>query len=103
MIDLAKLESDAKEHAARDPESYGREGASMLLAPAIVLELLALLRTAESLVDQSADARRDYIRQHAPTILAGLAANANGRGSWNELRAEAKEQAGLLFDETRVK
>ncbi len=54
--------------------------------------------------------RAYYIRQHAPTILAAL---VSGPASYKrnglpltglqDMRAEAIEQAGLLFDETEAK
>ncbi len=47
--------------------------------------------------------RREYIRQHAPTILASMPPDGSLRfdaTSWQYRREEAIEQAGLLFDET---
>jgi hypothetical protein len=60
---------------------------------------------------QRALARQYYIRQHAPTILAGLAVadatEAQNRELYtgqelSSLRRRAVEQAGLLYDETEL-
>lgn len=46
------------------------------------------------------DMRRNYVRNYAPFILAGLIASTNGEKSLGRVRELAIEQAGLIFDET---
>jgi hypothetical protein len=47
--------------------------------------------------------RATYIRQHAPTILAGLIGGPGYATELAKLRARAITEAGLLFDETEPK
>ncbi len=54
--------------------------------------------------------RLAYVRRHAPTILAGIAANPESArvetpsGSvWDIMRRRAIAEAGFIFDETEVK
>lgn len=48
------------------------------------------------------EARFEYVRAHAPTILAGLLSHpdCNSVQFFPVVRRQAIEQAGLLFDET---
>jgi len=51
--------------------------------------------------DTRASRRRAYVRDKAPVILAGIAACSDWEGAtWDNQRARALEQAGLIFDET---
>lgn len=47
-----------------------------------------------------AKARAEYVRQHAPTIFAGLCADKAKWSTWDVQITVAVEIAGLLFDET---
>ncbi len=49
-------------------------------------------------LEQRKESKRLFIKQHAPTILAGLIDRKRG-AMWEDLRQQAIEQAGLLFDE----
>lgn len=44
--------------------------------------------------------RAEYVRQHAPTIFAGLCADGAKWSTWDVQITVAVEIAGLLFDET---
>lgn len=48
-------------------------------------------------------ARHYYVKTHAPTLFAGMLSNSAETGGIDALRAQAIEQAGLLFDELEPK
>lgn len=58
-------------------------------------------QTPEEKAKAKAEARRAYIRQHAPTILAGLLADPDVHDV-DSARDKAVEAAGRIFDETEV-